>query len=120
MKKVLSFLGIGVLLVLIACNGQGEKKSEHQDKPVKESIAEKTYYYTCPMEQHKHISSNKPGDCPECGMHLVAAVEATPDSADYYGCSMQEHSYIRAEKPGDCPECNMKLVPMRLKNEEKM
>ena len=67
MDKRLSFLGIGVLLVLIACNGQNEKKSDHQDKLAKESTVEKTYYYTCPMDDHKHIHSDKPGDCSECG-----------------------------------------------------
>jgi hypothetical protein len=114
MNKVLSFLGIGVLLVLIACNGQGEKKSEHQDKPVKESTVEKTYYYTCPMEEHKYIASATPGECSECGMKLVAAVEAKPDNADYYGCPMSEHSHIRHEEPGKCEECNMDLKPMHL------
>jgi ssDNA-binding Zn-finger/Zn-ribbon topoisomerase 1 len=72
------------------------------------------------MDEHKNIHSDKPGDCPECGMQLVAVVETTPDSAEYYGCPMPDHSHIRYEKPGNCPECNMKLVPMRKKNEDKM
>lgn len=114
MDKRLSFLGIGVLLVLIACNGQNEKKSDHQDKLAKESTVEKTYYYTCPMDDHKHIHSDKPGDCSECGMTLVAAVETAPDSADYYGCPMSAHSHIRHENPGKCEECNMALKPMKL------
>jgi hypothetical protein len=114
MNKVLSFLGIGVLLVLIACNGQNEQKSDHQDKQAKEFTNEKTYYYTCPMAEHKHIASATPGDCSECGMKLVAAVEAKPDSVDYYGCPMSQHSHIRHEKPGKCEECNMDLKPMHL------
>jgi hypothetical protein len=114
MNKILSFLGIGVLLVLIACNGQSEKKSEQQDTDVKESTVEKTYYYTCQMKEHKHIHSDTPGDCPECGMKLVAANETKADSADYYGCPMPEHSHIRHEKAGKCEECNMDLKPMHL------
>jgi Na+-transporting methylmalonyl-CoA/oxaloacetate decarboxylase gamma subunit len=118
MKKFNIFVtGFGVVfafLVLIACNGQGEKKSEHQNKQVKESTVEKTYYHTCPMASHKHIANDKPGDCPECGMKLVPAVEAKPDSADYYGCPMSAHSHIRHEKPGKCEECNMNLKPMHL------
>ncbi len=114
MNKILSFLGIGVLLVLIACNGQNEKKSDHQDELVKQSAVEKTYYFTCPMEDHKHIASDTPGDCPECGMRLVAANESKPDSVDYYGCPMPEHSHIRHEKPGKCEECNMDLQPIHL------
>jgi hypothetical protein len=35
------------------------------------------------MEQHKHFSHDKPGDCADCGMTLVAAVETESDSAEY-------------------------------------
>lgn len=31
--------------------------------------------YTCPMEEHAHVVSNKPGECPECGMDLVPTSE---------------------------------------------
>jgi rubrerythrin len=27
--------------------------------------------YTCPMAEHAHVVSDKPGTCPECGMELV-------------------------------------------------
>jgi hypothetical protein len=114
MNKILTLLGIVVFLALIACNGQSEKKSDLQDKDVKESTVEKTYYYTCPMEGHKHIASKTPGDCSECGMKLVAAVEAKPENKEYYGCPMPSHSHIRHEKPGKCEECNMDLKPMHL------
>lgn len=120
MSKISTFVGIGVFLVLIACKGQEESKSEQPKVNVKESTAEKIYYYTCPMEAHKNVVSDKPGKCPECGMKLAAVVEAQPDSADFFGCPMPEHSHVRAEKPGNCPECNMKLVPMRKKTEMKM
>jgi hypothetical protein len=105
---------MSTFFVLIACNGQSEKKAEDQETHVKESTAEKTYYYTCPMEDHKHIASNTPGDCSECGMKLVAAAETESDSAEYYGCPMPSHSHIRHEKAGKCEECNMDLKPMRL------
>ena len=114
MNRILSILGISSFLVLIACNGQSEKKSEQQDTHVKEAVTAKTYYHTCPMEEHKHIASTAPGDCSECGMKLVAAVEAKSDSAEYYGCPMHQHSHIRHDKAGKCEECNMKLKPMQL------
>jgi hypothetical protein len=114
MSKILTVLSISAFFVLIACNGQSENKSELQDTHVKESTAEKIYYYTCPMDQHKHIAANEPGDCSECGMKLVAATETEPDNAEYYGCPMPSHSQIRHEKAGKCEECNMDLKPMQL------
>src|SRR5215831_17367886 len=33
------------------------------------SAGQKILYYTCPM--HPSVKSDKPGDCPVCGMHLV-------------------------------------------------
>jgi hypothetical protein len=38
----------------------------------------KILYYTCPM--HASVKSDKPGDCPICGMHLVP-VYANPNGA---------------------------------------
>ena len=74
-------------------------------------------YYTCPMEEHKHIHSDKAGKCPECNMDLVAAVNASEENTEYYGCPMESHSHIRHEKSGKCEECGMELKPMRLKIE---
>ena len=116
MSKILTVLSISVFFVLIACSGQSEQKSEQQHKHESEATVAvaKTYYYTCPMDQHKHIAANEPGDCSECGMKLVAATETEPDNAEYYGCPMPSHSQIRHEKAGKCEECNMKLKPMQL------
>ena len=105
--------------ILMSC---AEKKEMHQtesssvgkEKKATDS-AEKVYYYTCPMESHKHIHSDKPGDCTECSMKLVAAVEAETSNAEYYGCPMASHSHIRHDKAGQCEECNMDLKPMKLK-----
>jgi hypothetical protein len=103
-----------VIFILIACGGQTEHKSDHKDQHVKETSDVKTYYYTCPMESHKHIAGTKSGDCSECGMKLVAAVESTSDDAEYYGCPMANHSHIRHKETGKCEECNMDLKAMRL------
>lgn len=72
-------------------------------------------YYTCPMESHKHIHSSEPGNCPECGMKMVAVEITTEAEAEFYGCPMESHSHVRSDKPGNCPECGMTLKPMRLK-----
>lgn len=67
--------------------------------------------YTCPMPQDS-VFSDKPGDCPKCGMKLIPVVheskEETTASASIYTCSM--HPEIEKQEPGDCPICGMKLV----------
>lgn len=29
------------------------------------------HHYTCPMKEHSDVVSDKPDDCPKCGMKLV-------------------------------------------------
>jgi len=43
------------------------------------SISKKILYYTCPM--HPSVRADKPGDCPECGMHLVPVYALSTNSA---------------------------------------
>ena len=81
-----------------------------------EEVAEGTTY-TCPM--HPEATSDKPGECPTCGMDLVPVeepgeVEETigveETTAAAYTCPM--HPEVTSDKPGDCPQCGMDLVPM--------
>ncbi len=97
-------------------------------------------YYVGPM--HPSIISDKPGDCPICGMSLVPKQRETTagpaTTAADMGMSEEEHAgYTReggqvtgvesgelvytcpmhpsvvSDKPGDCPICGMSLVPRR-------
>jgi membrane fusion protein, copper/silver efflux system len=77
--------------------------------------------YHCPM--HPTYISNKPGDCPICGMRLVPIKDDKPAAAKpaapgddkiaqvkpgQFYCPMgAEHVQ---DTPGDCPKCGMKLV----------
>ena len=64
--------------------------------------------FFCPM--CPGVESDKPGDCPKCGMALErnpSWVASSPASA-IYTCPM--HPEVEQDHPGDCPKCGMTLV----------
>ncbi len=65
MKKsllIFSFVLLGVT-VLNSCGSNSAKEKPSATKEVA------SVQYTCPM--HSEVISDKPGDCPKCGMALV-------------------------------------------------
>ncbi|NMC44596.1 MAG: efflux RND transporter periplasmic adaptor subunit [candidate division Zixibacteria bacterium] len=65
--------------------------------------------YYCPM--HPTYITDKPGECPICGMDLIVmpAQSKTSAAVKYY-CPM-DTTYIK-DAPGECPICGMDLVVM--------
>ena len=59
--------------------------------------------YTCSM--HPEVVSDKPGQCPKCGMDLVK--KEVQKVKVIYSCPM--HRDIVLDKPGNCPKCGMRL-----------
>lgn len=60
--------------------------------------------YLCPMCEG--VESDRPADCPKCGMALEPAV---PPSAARTVWTCPMHPEIERDEPGDCPLCGMAL-----------
>jgi P-type Cu+ transporter len=91
------------------CGGNAHGHDHHA--PVTPSKAAKYYCPMCPG-----VESDKPGDCPVCGMALERnpAWKAAPKTI--YTCPM--HPEIRQDHPGDCPKCGMALEPVSVPDDE--
>jgi P-type Cu+ transporter len=61
--------------------------------------------YFCPM--CAGVESDKPGDCPKCGMALERNPAWKPSAHATYTCPM--HPEVQQAQPGDCPICGMPL-----------
>lgn len=67
--------------------------------------------YHCPM--HPHVKSDRPGDCPICGMKLVPdeAPAAQPSGRILYYRDPKQPEF-KSDKPGVNPETGNDLVPV--------
>jgi Cu+-exporting ATPase len=63
--------------------------------------------YYCPMCEG--VESDRPGDCPKCGMALERNAAFVAPARTLWTCPM--HPEIEQDHPGDCPKCGMALEP---------
>lgn len=74
------------------------------DETVKPSAAAKFFCPMCPG-----VESDKPGDCPKCGMALELNPAWESSEKAIYTCPM--HPEVEQDHPGSCPKCGMALEP---------
>ncbi len=87
----------------------------HQDstkKTVKLQAQEVVFY--CPMRCEDEKTYKEPGQCPVCGMDLIA--QELIHTGAKYTCPM--HPEIIENHPGSCPICGMDLVVVGPENNE--
>jgi P-type Cu+ transporter len=90
--------------------GDHSHARHHADDGVKSSSAAKYYCPMCPG-----VGSDKPGDCPQCGMALERNPAWKAEARVIYTCPM--HPEIEQDQPGNCPKCGMALEPKTVTGE---
>ncbi|HCO21538.1 MAG TPA: cadmium-translocating P-type ATPase [Gimesia maris] len=87
------------------CNPESELGGKNAT--TKHAVAAKSHKYFCPM--CAGIGSDKPGECPKCGMALELVKPELAESRTVYTCPM--HPEVEQNEPGTCPKCGMELEP---------
>ena len=77
---------IVTMVFLVACTKPSGHEDHEEDKANQET---KVSQYVCPM--HPHITSDKPGKCPICGMDLVSAADDDEEEEEEASDSPSEH-----------------------------
>ncbi|WP_241282668.1 efflux RND transporter periplasmic adaptor subunit [Chryseobacterium timonianum] len=96
--KQLLYMSLAAFL-FFSCSNKKDK-ADHLTKNHSDKIDS---LYTCPMPEDS-VFSDKPGNCPKCGMELIKNEVHT----NVYSCPM--HPEVKSDKPGKCPKCGMDLV----------
>lgn len=78
MKSNIKYFNLGLVLLvltLFACEKKKETQDDHSQHQMQEHEMHKQMY-TCPMPEDS-VFSDKPGNCPKCGMELIPVESKT-------------------------------------------
>ncbi len=81
---------------------------DHSHSPEGSAKPSTNAKYYCPMCEG--VESDKPGDCPKCGMRLERNPAYKASATKIWTCPM--HPEVQQDHPGDCPKCGMDLEPV--------
>jgi len=73
MKKVTLFISISLIVLMNACSSTKTNSPSQSFKFDTTTVKSGEVFYQCPM--HPAVISDKPGDCPVCGMPLEKIVK---------------------------------------------
>jgi hypothetical protein len=116
MKKGIVLPLILIVVVAVAA-GLWFFKASRGSEPHESHMHESKSSYNCAM--HPQYISDKPGNCPICGMKLTRMDKGSGSAASeaggekkiaYYRDPM--HPWITSDKPGKAPDCGMDMVPV--------
>ena len=93
---------------------KAEERHQQQKEERRAQMPKGATYY-CPMHCEGDKTYDEPGDCPVCGMDLVAEASSTIPSVKFT-CPM--HPEVISDDPGACPKCGMDLVPLEADDSE--
>ena len=80
-KQILLIISIIGMFMLGSCGSKSHKEVKQASSELPAGV-----HYTCTM--HPEVKSDKPGNCPKCGMDLVRSDEVEKSGTD---TTMHEH-----------------------------
>jgi len=90
-----------------SCCHAGHEHAHHQHEGTDPLRPSSNAKYFCPM--CPDVESDRPADCPKCGMALELNPAWKPAEKVIYICPM--HPEVEQDHPGTCPKCGMALEP---------